>query len=325
MNIAHCTRYLVVALALVGLPAVAQVQGYPARPITLVVGYAPGGATDTLARAVAEKLQSRLSQPVLVDNKPGASTAIATAFVRQATPDGHTLYLVSSQFGQLPVVCPSLGKYDPAHDFTSVARLSSILAVLVANPKLPANSIPELLELAKSKPGQLTIATTGLGSPDHLAVELLAHKTGTKFNLIPYKGAAPAIQDVVAGVADLRLDAMPTSRGFIETGKLKALAIFDRKRHPSLPAIPAIDESIAGADFRSYFGVIGPKGMPPAIVARLNKELLEIMATPDFSARMAALGLETSTGSPEQFGAVIQNDTALGAKLLKDTGLKIEQ
>jgi tripartite-type tricarboxylate transporter receptor subunit TctC len=312
------------ALVAVWPAATVRAQTFPSRPVTLVVAYSPGGSTDTLARTIAEKLQTRLGQPVVVENKPGGGTTIATGFVRQAAADGHTLYVVTSQFGQMPVVNPSIAKYDPIRDFTPIGQATSMLMVLVANPRFPAGNVRELLDYAKANPGKVSVATTGVGSTDHLGGELLAYKTGASFNFIPYKGGAPAVQDVMAGVADVRLDAMPSSRAHIESGKLKALAVFETRRHPGFPDIPAITETVPGVEFGGYFGVIGPKGMPGAVVARLNKELSDIMKLPDVSAKMSGLGLEPATGSAEQFVEVIQKDHDQWAKLLKDTGLKIE-
>ncbi len=318
------SRMLAVAVMLLAGPA-AFAQAYPDKPVTLIVPYPPGGATDTLARAIAEKLQVRLKQAVLVDNKPGGNTMIGTSALRRTAPDGYTLSVVPSQFGQMPVVNPAIARYDPLADFTPVAQATSMLMVLVANPNFPANNMSELIKYAKANPGKVTVATTGIGSTDHLGGELLAYRTGTTFNFVPYKGGAQAIQDVIGGTVDIRLDAMPSSRQHIETGRLKALAVFASGRHPGFPGIPAISESVSGAEFGGYFGVVGPKGLAPAIVARLNNEISEIMNLPDVVARMSGLGLDPATGSPEQFGLVIKKDFDLWTRLIKDTGLKIEQ
>ena len=312
------------ALALAPLSRPAHAQTYPSKPVTLVVAYPPGGATDTLARAIAEKLQARMGQPVIVNNRPGGSTLIATNFVRQAAPDGYTLYLVTTQFGQLPVINPSIAKYDPLGDFVPVAQATSMLMVLVANPALPVNSVAELVSYAKANPGKVSVATTGIGSTDHLGGELLAFRTGIKLNFIPYQGAAPAVQDVIGGTTDIRLDAMPSSRQHIESGRLKALAVFDSKRPMAFPNIPAIGESVPGVEFGGYFGVVGPKGLSAAVVARLNKEISEIMQLPDVVARMSGLGLDTATGTPEEFGLLIKKDADQWARLLQDANLKIE-
>jgi len=311
-------------LALVAAAAAGHAQNYPTRPVTLVVGFAPGGATDSLARVVAEKLSTRLGQPVVVDNKPGANTIIASNFVRQAQPDGHTLYMVTTSFGQAPVVTPSVAKYDPLKDFTLIAQATGLLNVMVVNPQLPVKSVRELIDYAKANPGKVSVATTGVGSTDHLGGELFAYRNKLKLNFVPYKGGAPAIQDVVAGVASMRLDAMPSSRQFIEAGKLRALAIMEPKRHPGFPAIPAIGETGAGMDYGGYFGVVGPKGMAPALVARLNADINAVLQMPDVVARLNQLGMDVVTGTPEDFVRVLDKDSKLWAKLLADTGLKIE-
>ena len=312
-------------LALVAACVAAQAQGFPSKPVSLVVPYAPGGATDTLARVVAEKLSARLGQPVLVENKPGANTMIATNYVRQAAPDGHTLLMASPAFGQLPVVNPSLAKYDAVKDFTSIAQTSGLLNVLVVNPNLPIKNVRELIDYAKANPGKVSVATTGVGAQDHLAGELFAYRNGLKLIFVPYKGGAPAIQDVVAGVAHARFDAMPSSRQFIETGRLRALAVMDPKRHPNFPNIPSISETGAGMDYGGYFGIVGPKGMPQAVVTRLSNEIAAVVKMPDVAEKLGQLGMDAVAGSPADFAGVMEADARKWAKLIADTGLKIEQ
>ena len=323
---AMISRFIKVAgaLAMAATVVAAQAQNYPSRPITLVVGFAPGGATDSLARVVAEKLSGRLGQPVVVDNKPGANTLIATNFMRQAQPDGYTLYMVTTSFGQAPVVTPGVAKYQPLKEFTPVAQATGLLNVIVVNPQLPVKSVRELIDYAKANPGKVSVATTGIGSTDHLGGELFAYRNGLKLNFVPYKGGAPAIQDVVAGVASMRLDAMPSSRQFIEAGKLRALAVMEPKRHPGFPNIPAIGETGPGMEYGGYFGVVGPKGMAPALVTRLNAEVNAVLKMPDVIAKLNQLGMDVVTGTPDDFVSVIEKDSKLWAKLLADTGLKIE-
>lgn len=304
--------------------AASVAQDFPNKPIRLVLPYPPGGATDTLARTLAEKMQARLGQTVIVDNKPGGNTLIATHYLQQAAPDGYTLGVVATQFGQYPVTNPSTAKYEPLQDFTPIAQATGLMMVLVANPQVAASSVRELIELAKSKPGQLSVATTGVGSTDHLVGELLAYKTGTRFNFVPYKGGAAAVQDVMAGVADLRVDAMASSRPHIDSGRLKALAVFEPRRHPGFPNLATVVETVPGVEAGGYFGLVGPKGMPGAVVARLNREVVEIMKLPDVVERMTGLGMDPVTGTPEQFATVIRNDYEQWRRLLGDTGLKIE-
>lgn len=312
-------------LMLAGSAPAAWAQSYPSKPLTLVVGYAPGGATDILARTLAEKLQARLGQNVLVDNRPGGSTVIASNFVRQSPPDGYTLYVVTSQFGQMPVVSPGTAHYDPLGDFTPIAQTNSLLMVLVAHPSLPFNNMKEMIEYARRNPGKLNVATTGIGSTDHLGGELLGYRTGTKFNFVPYKGAAPAVQDVIAGVADIRQDAMASSRAHIESGRLKAIAVMETRRNPGFPNIPAVAETLPDAAWGGYFGVVGPKDLPRNVVDRLNQELMQIMRMPDVAEKLTKLGMDPAPGTPEQFASVIRTDNTQWGKLLKDTGLKIEQ
>lgn len=307
------------------LPGVAVAQEYPTRTVSIVVPFSPGGATDTLARILADKLAGRLGKPVIVDNRPGGNTLIATQYVQKAAADGHTLYLVAGQFGVLPAITPAVAKYDPVKDFSPIAQATGMLMVMVANPTLPYKTVPELLAYAKAHPGKINVATTGVGSTDHLGGELLAYRSGVKFNFVPYKGAAPALQDVISGVADIRLDAMPSSRQFIESGRLKALAVFDPVRSPVYPAIPAIGESVKGVEFGGYFGLVGPRGMPASVVNRLSQEIAAIMALPEVMERVVAMGLDVKVRGANEFSAEIQTDAAQWKKLLSDTGLKIEE
>jgi tripartite-type tricarboxylate transporter receptor subunit TctC len=309
---------------LAGVALAAQAQSYPSRPITMVVGNAPGGATDNLARVVAEKLAPRLGQPVLVDNRPGANAVISANFVKQAPADGYTLYMVNTSFGQAPLVTPATAKYDPVKDFIPIAQACGLLNVMVVNPALPVKSVDELVRYAKAHPGKVSVATTGVGSTDHLGGELLAHKHGLSLNFVPYKGGSPATQDVVAGVADMRLDAMPSSRAFIESGKLRALAVMEPRRHPAFPNIPAIGETDAGLAYGGYFGVVGPKGLPEAIVNRLNAEINQVLRMPEVVARLGAMGMDVVTGTASDFAAVVEKDRHLWSRLIAETGLKLE-
>ncbi len=316
-------RFLgVISLALAS--PVLYAQTYPNRPITMVVGFPPGGATDSLARAVAEKLASRLGQPIVVDNRPGANTVIATNHVRQTQPDGYTIYMATPAFGQAPVVTPGVAKYDALKDFTLIAQTAGLLNVMVVNPEMPVRTVKELIDYAKSNPGKLSFATTGIGSTDHLGGELFAYRNGLKLNFIPYRGGAPATQDLLSGVVNIRIDAMAGSRQFIDSGKLRALAVMEPKRHPGFPSIPAISETGSGMEYGGYFGIVGPKGIPPAIVNRLSSEINMVMKTQEVIAKINQMGLDVITGTPEEFVRVVEKDSKLWAQLLADTGLKIE-
>lgn len=312
------------ALASMGPSSAFAQDAYPNRPITLVVPYSPGGGTDTLARVLALNLQTRLGQPVVVENRAGGNTVIATKYVQQQPADGYTVYLVASHFASLPATHPHLVKYDPGLDFTPITRLASILMVLVVNPGVPAKDLAGLIELSKRTPGGLSMAVTGLGSGDHIPGELLQLKTGARFNFIPYKGAAPAIQDVIGGAVHSRIDAMASSAQHIEKGLLRAIAIGDLQRSAVAPGIPTFAETIPGFEVSQFFALVGPKGLPSTVVQRLNKACAEIVKLPDVVARMRPLGLDLGTSTPEQLGAELQKEFKQVAQVVKDAGIKIE-
>jgi tripartite-type tricarboxylate transporter receptor subunit TctC len=261
---------------------------------------------------------------VLVDNRPGGGTAIANNYVRQQPADGHLLYMVASQFTTGPATHPQIHNYNPATDYTPISRLTGILLVLVANAQQPFSTVPELIAYAKANPGKLNVATTGSGSSEHLAGELFQLKSGAKLTFVPYKGGAPAIADVIAGTVQLRFDAMPSSRPHIDSGKLKAIAVAELKRSAMAPNIPTIADAIPGFEVPGYFGLAAPKGLPREVVARLNREAVEIMKMSDIDARMRQLGLEPITTTPEEFASMLTKDYQQWVSLLKQTGIKIE-
>jgi len=302
----------------------AQTAAWPTRPIRLVVPYGAGGSTDVVARILAERLQARLGQPVIVDNKAGASTVIATNFVRQAPADGYTLYMTNSQVGLMPITSPATARYHPVQDFTMIGRIGATTVVLVTNASTPFSSVSELVSYAKSRPGQLAFATTGVGSADHLGGELLAQATGLKFNFIPYAGGAQAMQDVASGVAQLRYDALASSLPHIASGKIRVLAVVGDKRDSRLPNVPALAEVLPAADWSGYYGISGPKGMPEAVVQRLNRELNDAMAQPEVAERLRGAGMTLTGGTPEYLAKVVQADFDKWTRLVKQLGLRTE-
>lgn len=306
----------------IGAPALAQ-PAWPTKPVTLVVPYAPGGATDFLARLFAEKLQARLGQTVLIENKPGANTLLATKHVMQQPGDGYTLYVASSAWNQGPVLQPSQFNYDIVKDFTPVSLLAISPLILVVNPNLPVKNVKDLVALAKSKPGQLNVATTGVGATDHLAGELLANKAGIKMNFVPYKGGAPAVQDVIAGNADVRIDSIPSSKPHVDSGKLRALAITGG-RTSMLPDLPAVSESVPGVYAEGFFGLVAPKGLPKAILDRLNKEAVEILALPDVVTRLRGMGLDPKSSTPDAWRDLAVKDAETWGQVIKAANIKIE-
>lgn len=302
----------------------AQPAPWPAaRPITLVVPYPAGGGTDALARALAEKLQGRLNQTVLVDNRAGGNTLVATKHVMAQPADGYTFYVTPSQTNQMPLLFPKEFNYDGVKDFTQITLLTIAPLILVINANLPAKTLQEFVALAKSKPGQLNVAVTGIGATDHLAAELLATKAGVKFNYVPYKGGAQAIQDVVAGNADARVDVITTSKPHVDTGKLRLLAVMGARTSLLPEAIPAGDV-YPGVYGEGFFGLMAPKGLPAPIVARMNKEVGEIMNLPDIQTRIRSFGQEPKPTTPEFWRDMVQKDTDTWREVIKAANLKIE-
>jgi tripartite-type tricarboxylate transporter receptor subunit TctC len=288
-----------------------------------VLPFPAGGATDLLARVLAEKLQSRLGEPVVVDNRPGASTLIATNIVRQSAADGYTLYLVPSQVVTLPVTSPQTARYNALQDFTPIARTGTTAIVLLAHSAAPFNTVPELIAYARAHPGELAVATTGVASGDHVAGLQLAQATGIKLNFIPYQGGALATQAVGSGTAQLRSDALASTMPLVAAGRVKILALWDR-RLARLPDVPTVQESVPGIEYGGFYGLLGPKGLPQAIVQRLNREVNEILALPDVSERLQAAGLVLHTGTTEEFARSMQAEYQRSSRVVRNLGVKVD-
>ncbi len=321
MNIAR--RGIVVtlaSLAAAGSPAHGQ-SPYPNRPVTLVVPYPAGGSADVLARAIGQKLSERLGQPVVVDNRGGAATAIGARLVARAAPDGYTLLLgtVSSQ-----AINPAMNKvgYDPIADFTAIAPLASIPFVLVAGPAVPVASVADVVALAKSKPGAVTYASAGPGTSNHLAGELFASEEHVKLLHVPYKGSAPALNDVLAGHVDLMFDLQATSMAHIQAGKLKALAVTSRTRSTLMPDVPTmIEAGVPDYQVSAWFGLFAPAGLPKAILERLSSETGAIVKSAEVRKQLHDLGAEPDYAAPDAFASFVKVEAAKWAATVKGAGL----
>jgi tripartite-type tricarboxylate transporter receptor subunit TctC len=318
----QATRWLLVAAGAASLALAVQAQGaYPNHPVVMVVPYPAGGSADILARTVGQKLGERLGQPVVIENRGGAGTAIGARYAAGAAPDGYTLLMgtVSSQ-----AINPAMNKvgYDPVKDFTAVAPVASIPFVLVANPSLPANSVADLIALAKAKPGELSYASAGPGTSNHLAGELLASAAGIQLLHVPYKGSAPALNDVLAGQVPLMFDLQATSAPFVRAGKLKALAVTGKKRSSAMPDVPTVIESgLPGYEVTAWFGVFAPAGLPKAIRDRLNADITAVIKTPDMQKRLHDLGAEPDEGSADAFATFARAEVGKWAGVVKKAGL----
>jgi Uncharacterized protein conserved in bacteria len=312
-----CAFFGAVALVAGG----AQAQAYPARPVTLVVPYPPGGSADILARLVGQQLGTRLGHPVVVENKGGAGTAIGAKAVAQAVPDGYTLLLgtVSSQ-----AINPAVNKvgYDAVKDFLAVSPLAAIPFVLVANPSVSARSVADVIAMAKAQPGKLAYASAGPGTSNHLAGELLASRAKIKLLHVPYKGSAPALTDVVGGQVPLMFDLITTSLPMLQAGKVKALAVTSRTRSTLLPDVPTVSESaLPDYEVSAWFGVFAPVGTPHSIVSRLNTELTAILQAPDMQKRLRDMGAEAQTGTPEAYTRYVRDEAKKWSGVVRQAGL----
>ncbi len=301
----------------------AAAQAWPAKPIRVVVGFAPGGTTDVLARIVAQALTEALGQTAIVDNKPGASGNLAAGEVIKAAPDGYTLLVAPTS---VETANPSLFKaaFHPAKDLTPVAGIGLTSMYVVAKPGLPVNSVKELVALAKSQPGKLSYASAGTGTPPHLAAELFKQQAGIFATHIPYRGAAPALQDVMAGQADYVFDpgiAFP----HIRSGKVRLLGVAGAKRSPFFPEVPTLaEQGVKGAEMDIWFGVWAPNGIPAEVVARIHKELALVLAKPAIRQRMGDLGAEPAPLDQTAFRKLLAEEGRVLAALIKDRKIILE-
>ena len=313
---------LAAAYAASPLPSFAQ--AYPAKPVSIVVPFPPGGATDILARMLGQKLSESLKQPFLVDNKAGATGAIGLNFVARAPADGYTLILATaSSLGTNPAV--SKVPFDPVKDFTPVGLLAAEPLGLAVHPSVPANSVQELIALAKSKPGALNMASFGNGSVSHLAGELFSSMAGIKMTHVPYKGAAPATADLIAGQVSLMFNSISVFVAPAKAGKLRMLATAGATRTPGLPDLPTVAESgVPGFDAATWHAILGPAGMSPEIVSTLSREFGRALKLPDVQSKLAGMSLEPQAAEPAQLASTLARDVAKWKKIVAETGIKVD-
>ena len=300
-----------------------QAQDYPVKPIRLIVPFAPGGVADNSARVVAEPLGQRLGQQVVVENRPGASGNIGTQQVAQAAADGYTLLLgFDGTMVINPHVFPKI-PFDTLKDFAPVTKLGDATLILVAHPSLPAKTLQEMIQIAKSKP--LAYGTSGTGGTPHLAGEMLKQRTGAQLDHIPYKGGGPAVTDAVGGQIPLVFTAVASAQQYVRTNRLVALGVPGAKRSSALPEVPTFQESgLAGFDVSSWTGIFAPAATPRPIVERLQKELAVVLQSAFVKERYAVLGIEPVGNSPEAFGAQVREDLARWEKVVKAANVRVE-
>ena len=316
-------------VAMLGLaafaPRPAEAQTYPTKPVRLVVPYAPAGATDIIARAAAIELSKTLGQPVTVDNRPGAGGNVGAEFVAKSAPDGYTMLMsASSLHGITPFLYSKLN-YDPNKDLVPVIVFASFANVLVLNPGVKANTVPELIALAKAQPGRMTCASSGSGSTIHMSCEMFKHMLGLDIAHVPYRGSGPAITDLIGGQVNMMFDNIPSAISHIRGGKLHALATTGAKRAAALPDLPTmIEAGVPGYVADAWFGLVMPAGTPKEIIARMNEDGQKAAKAPDFIKRMTDLGYEIVGGTPEQMAAMIQDEIKRWGPIVKASGAKVD-
>jgi tripartite-type tricarboxylate transporter receptor subunit TctC len=308
-------------LAMLALSTAAGAQGYPAKPVRLIVADAAGGAPDQLGRILAQKLSESMGQPMIVDNRPGAAGVLGADIASKAPADGYTLLLTTTSIYAL---LPSLKKnlpYDPMKDFVAVSRIATASNVLVVNAALPANSVAELIALAKGKPGVYNYASAGIGSPAHLAGEMLNLLAGVKITHVPYKGAAPALLDVISGNPHLIITSPITAAGHMNAGRVRALATTGAQRNPRLPDLPTIADTVPGYEISQTWGLAAPAGTPPAVVKRLADETSKAMNLADVKERVLGMGAVPAGDTPAQFQAYINGERQRLGDVIARTGI----
>lgn len=319
---------LVAVMAAASCPAPAQpgaAQTYPNRPIRFVVPFTPGGSADILARAVAQKMTDAFNQQVVIDNRGGSNGIIGTEIAAKSPPDGYTLVVgIPATFAINPGLYPKL-PYDPTRDFTAVTLIASAQYLLLVSPAVPAKTVGELIALAKAKPGQLNYASTGSGSLPHLSMELFKSMAGVNIVHVPYRGAGPALVDLLSGQVQVMALGMVSAQVQVKAGKLRAIAITSPKRSSLMPEVPTVSESgLPGFDVTGWYGVFVPRGTPAAIVTQLQTQIARILRMPDVGARLATEGADVGGNSPEEFAAFVKTEHAKWAKVVKISGARAD-
>ncbi len=304
--------------------ALAQNEAYPSKPIRFILPFPPGGGTDILGRIIAERMAADLGQPVVIENRGGAGGNVGAESAAHSPPDGYTIVLVAPSLAISPSLYAKLN-YDPVKDFAPVSLVGSVPNVMVINPQVPARNLAEFIALAKSKPGGMNFGSGGPGTSNHLAGELFNIEAGVKLVHVPYKGVNLAMNDVVGGQVQMVVIGIPAALPFIQSGRLRALAVVAPKRLAQLPDVPtAAQAGLPDYDVTTWYGVLAPAGTPKPIIARLNAELDRVMHAPDLQARFAATGTEPRTTTPEEFGAFIRQEMDRWGKVVRQAGLKAD-
>jgi tripartite-type tricarboxylate transporter receptor subunit TctC len=316
---------IVTIAAMVVTTAAAFAQEYPAKPIRLVVGFTAGGISDVLARAIGAKLSASIGQQVVVDNRAGAGTTIASEIVAKSPPDGYTLFMQDITTHAINATLYKKLPYDTVKDFTPISLVASSPLMLVVHPSLPVKSVKELIALAKSKPGQIVYASSGNGTILHLAAETMKSMAGIDMVHVPYKGSSQAVQGVLTGEVAVSFSTMPPALPQVKSGRLRALGVTTPKRNAAAPEVPTVAEAgLPGFDIVLYSGVLGPAKMPAAVVAKLNSELAKVVNNPEVKSVYASLGVDPLTDTPEQFAAHLLSDIDKLGKAVRAAGAHVD-
>jgi tripartite-type tricarboxylate transporter receptor subunit TctC len=314
---------LVAALSAVLAPGAALAADYPVRPVKWIVPYPPAGTTDVLARIVAQWLTEKMGQPFVVENRPGAGNNLGTESVINAPPDGYTMLLVNPANGINATLYKDL-KFNFIRDIAPVAGLVRTPNVMEVTPTLPVKTVAEFIAYCKANPGKINMASSGTGTSVHLSGELFKFMTGCDMVHVPYKGAGPALIDLIGGQVQVIFDNLPSSAGHIKSGRLRALGVTSEQREPSLPGVPTVGETVPGYEATAWFGIGMPKGTPRDIIDKINAEVNRALADPKMRERLAELGGKPLAGSADDFGKVIAAETAKWAKVVISSGAKVE-
>jgi tripartite-type tricarboxylate transporter receptor subunit TctC len=325
MHFEISSRCLMPALACcaIALAADAGAQAWPAKPVRMIVPFAPGGGTDIQARLFSQKLQPALGTTVIVDNRPGGGGNIGAELVAKAPPDGYTMLFQSASLAVNQTLYKKLN-YSAVRDLAPILLVSSTPLVLVVHPSVPAKTVKELIALAKAHPGELNYASTSAGSTSHLAAELMKTMTGTKMTHIPYKGSGPATTALMGGEIAMLFSPMPPTVSLVKAGRIRALAVTTLKRSPVMPEVPPMNDTVKGFETDNWYGMFFPAGTPREVVARMNTEMLKVLKDPDVRALMARDGSEPLGSTPEEFGAYFKREVEKYAKVIKASGAQAE-
>jgi tripartite-type tricarboxylate transporter receptor subunit TctC len=311
-------------LALVAAAAPASAQDYPSRPITLVVPQAPAASSDLLARTLGERLHAAWGQPVIIDNRPGAGGNVGAAYAARTPPDGYTLMVGTDAMMTSNVYLYKNMPFDPVKDFAPITNAGTNIIGLAVNSQLPVNSVAELIAYAKAHPGKLHYGSPGIASPHHLSGELLRQKTGIEIVHVPYRGGGPAANDLLGGHINMAFLSLSSAVPHLPTGKLKILALVEKRRYPAMPDIPTVGETVPGFEMSSWLGLFAPASTPEPLIARLNEGIIRILTADAVKEKLAGLGLAVAPSTPAELAAIIKDGLAVRGQLVKAANIQAE-